>query len=189
MNKRHVLIDFELLARLLDFPETDFYRVLDRCEDQVFSSNEEEVRCFFYEFVEFARGKSLADIQELYVSTFRVDRKNSLFAADYLLTEAESDIAECVSKLDAMYSVYGFQRRAYRSDFIPELIRFAPLLLDDSQFDLLLNNFMLFPIISVLDRISDWNLYKDLLSFVGNCVAAEIDQVQRSNCQLWAEIV
>jgi nitrate reductase assembly molybdenum cofactor insertion protein NarJ len=188
MNQRHALIDFELLARLLDFPDTDFFNVLDRCEDQVFSSDEDEVRCFFYEFVEYARKKSLADIQELYVSTFRCDRKNSLFAADYLLSEDDSDIVECVSKLDEMYSAYGFQRHAYRSDFIPELIRFAPLLSDDSQFDLLLNNFMLFPIISILNRISDGNLYNDLLSFVGNCVAAEIDQVQRSSCQLWAEI-
>ena len=188
MNQRHALINFELLARLLDFPETDFQSVLDRCGDQVFSSNEEEVRCFFYDFVEFANKKSLADIQKLYVSTFRVERKNSLFAADYLLTDGESDIAECVSDLNSMYAVYGFQKHMYRSDFIPELIRFAPLLSDDLEFELLLNNFILFPIISILDQIRDGNLYKDLLSFVGNCVAAEIDQVQRSNHQLWAEI-
>ena len=71
---------------------------------------------------------------------------------------------------------------------IPAFVKPKPVKVentDDHDFELFLNNFILFPVLSILETIDPKNLYKDLLSFLGNCIAAEIDQAQRSTCSLW----
>ncbi len=188
MNIRHVLIDFELLSQMLDFPKNNFVELLERCEYDVCTSREEEIRSFFYEFLTYANETDPHHIQYQHVNTFQLSNEHSLLVADYLLSTSIFEIKKYTNGLEAMYKRYNFTRNKCRPDYLPELIRFAPLLEDNDEFESFLNNQILFPLITMISNISNDKPYKDLLSFIGNCIATEIDLIQRSNYELWAEI-
>jgi len=141
----------------------------------------------FFEFLSFAKDAELCQLQYQHVNTFQLSNQHSLLTADYLLTDDEFEVKDFVIKLESMYKSYGFQRRKCRADYLPELLRFVPYIVDNDEYDMFLNNYILFPIITIIDKISMHNPYKELLSFIGNCTATEIDMAQRTKVELWAQ--
>ncbi len=121
MNNRHVLIGFDLLSQLLDFPKNNFVELLERCEYNVCTSREDEIQSFFYEFLAYVRETELYHIQYQHVYTFQLSNEHSLLIADYLLTNRTFETKKYANDLEAMYKRYNFPRNKCRVDYLPEL--------------------------------------------------------------------
>lgn len=174
MQKRELLIDSEILSKLLEFPGSDFHEILNRCELQICRSEEPETSYYFTDFVDWLEKNDVNDLRRIHLETFRLNRDISLWASDYLCDQDLLNQKYFIDQLEKIYSDYPFERFASPPDSIPEIIRFAPLLEDENQFEYFLCNYALYPILQIRDRIEESNPCRSLLSFVGDMIALEI---------------
>lgn len=178
MQKNQLTIDSEELSKLLEFPGHDFYEILNRCELQVCRSDYAKTSYYFKDFMDWVASNDLGYLRSIYIETFRLNRHISLRCCDYLCEQDLMNQRYVINQLEKTYSNYPFERSTSAPDSIPEIIRFASLLKDSNQFESILCNYALHPILHIRDRIEESNPYRSLLSFVGDMLALEIGRTK-----------
>ncbi len=169
--------DAEILSILMEFPGDYYYETLKKCNTQINESQDPETEYCFADFVGWIAINGIDELRTVYIERFRLSRAMSLLASDFVIDCDWLTQRDFVEQLEHVFSKYKFRKSTQRSsNFIPEIIWFAPLLENCDHREIFLQNIALYQILRILDYIEQLNPYRSLLSFVGNILAQDLGQ-------------
>ncbi len=181
VHKRTTVVDYELLAQLLEFPGQDYFAILERVRKDLLKSKNSEVWYFFTDFFEFVLKHELDELQRYYQHTFRDTPNRSLYVGDYCC-EDETSRGEFNACLRAIYREFRFNTGTDAADYLPKLLHFSSRITDLRDYESFLNDYLLYPILRLLDQLDNADPYRSLLSFTGNIIATEMC-ASRRHCE------
>ena len=167
------MTSYKNLGSLLEYPQSDFYNILEKIETESFNS---EIKKVFFEFSKFAKKRTLEDLQELYTRTFDINPVSSLYASVHLFGEESFKRAELMAKLKEEYIKSNFDSGSELPDFIPVILKFVTHLKDDHKYNDLLSLCVIKPLNSILEKFNNDNPYRALVSFIRQVVKKSLDK-------------
>lgn len=126
------MIDYKLLAALLDYPTAHTARLLDQLDG---CGAEAETLRAARRFADSRRGKKLIDWQQEYVQTFDDSPATTLYLFDHVYGSSRQR-GEAMSDLVDMYRARGLEiADGELPDYLPVLLEYASLLDNPQQAD------------------------------------------------------
>ena len=170
------MTNYDLLATILEYPQQDFHKKLNAVETQfIVSLNDDEIQNSFCTFANFARGKTVEELQELYVSTFDVNPVCSLYSGVHIFGEDGFRRGMFMARLKQAYLDHKLDNGLEPPDFIPSIFRLASRLEDKKEYNDLLSECILGPLSSILNSLNDKSTpYKSILNSVKKLIETQL---------------
>jgi nitrate reductase delta subunit len=125
MNKEDERRIFLTASILLQYPEDNWYELLEEIEEETLKTKEERSAKNILEFLEYVKQTNKLDLKELYVETFDLSKESNLYLTFYSL-EDKQDRGMTLLKLKQKYEEAGFiMKTSELPDFLPAVLEFT----------------------------------------------------------------
>lgn len=166
MEKEKQKVELTLIAEILEYPQEDFHKKLQKCGNML-ENFDEQIRDLFNNFVNYAKKSSIENLQELYVKTFELNSLCTLYAGVLIFGEDGFKRGTFMARLKQAYEEYSLENQNDLPDFIPYILRLASNLKDVDKYNTLLDECILKPLESIISTFQDdTNPYRSLLQSI-----------------------
>lgn len=170
---------YETLARLLDYPTSDYLPMAKVLRDKL-SISHPQAATSFAEFITAIEGLSLDNLEEMFTRTFDIAPICVPYLSSYAFGEESYERGDLMSKLKEAYAQTGFQCGNELPDHLRILLSFLSTLKFQEGQDLV-NYVMSKPLSEMLDRLTTAkNPYAMLMKTIITILEADFSQEDRN---------